>query len=124
MTDLKQDLIEGVNTSLATTYRYLTSGKRWSWGMSSTENKIFWLIVSIAGVLAIVCAALVLLGAWQIWNLTADYMTIWWMPVLYWLLIFIITFAVSIFLTAIAIRVAVYPVITFFIPIVRNLKNG
>lgn len=124
MTDLNQDLIEGVNTSLATTYRYLTSGRRWAWGMSSTENKIFWLIVSIAGVLAIVCAALVLLGAWQIWNLTAGYMVVWWGAVLYWFLIFIITLAMSLFLTAVTIRVAVYPVITFFIPIVRNLKNG
>lgn len=124
MADLNQDLIEGVSSSLATTYRYLTSGKRWVWGMSSTENKIFWLIVNIAGVLSIVCATLVLLGAWQIWNLTAGYMTVWWAAILYWFLIFIISFAMSISLTAVAIRVAVYPVITFFIPIVKNLKNG
>ncbi|HCR55208.1 MAG TPA: hypothetical protein DIW27_12380 [Cytophagales bacterium] len=124
MNDLKQDLIEDVNTSLATTYRYLTSGKRWNWGMSATESKLFWLIVSAASVIAVVCAALVLFGAWQIWNLMAGYMTLWWMPVLYWLLILIIMAVASIFLTAGAIRVVVYPMITFFIPIVKNLKDG
>ena len=123
MTDLKQDVIEGVNT-LPTTYRYLISGKRWSWGMSATESKLFWLIVSIASTIAIICVVLVLIGAWQIWNLTVDYMTVWWAPILYWFLILIITFAASIFLTAGAVRVVIYPVITFFIPIVKNLKDG
>lgn len=124
MTNSKQDVIEGVNTSLTTTYRYLTSGKRWSWGMSATESKLFWLIVSVAGVIAVTCAALVLLGAWQIWSLTAGYMTAWWASVLYWLLMLIIMVAASIFLTAAVIRVIVYPVITFFIPIVKNIKDG
>ena len=119
MTESKRNIVESANTWQITKYRYITSGKNWSWGRSTREN---WLWSSLIVTTCVAFTVGAAAGAWvglKIWALVASSNMAWWLPVLWTV---ILALALGMLLTIGVVRLMYYFLQTIG-PMLQNLDD-